>query len=662
MSVFIERVRAHKKPILVSVGTGIFLVLIIAGASLAYAKAYEGRVLPNVFIGVVNVGELTQADATEVLQQHIDNLVNQGVDVSVDGHTGHIDLRAASIDELDLAHDILYFDTSDLINVAMGVGRGDSFWRNLTTPLVLLFEPEVLCALPEMDEEDIREQLIEQFGELETPGLPADYAIDLTDGDMPVRFLPGKDGIELNLDKAIPELWDDAGDLALSPLTIELRDITYVMTAQDALSISDQVMAAVEAAPYYLTYTSETLREYWWKIDADDIADWIEPFYFTYIEEQRDDEVQLRFAGESYETFIQDIADDVNIDPVNARFEMKNNVVTEFSGSQDGIEFDATATMWELLGRLGQEDVTITITVANTPPQVSTADVNDFGITEVIGVGTSDFSGSPSNRISNIQHGASKLDGLLIAPGETVSLIANLGPFTIEDGYLAELVIKGDEIKPEVGGGLCQIGTTTFRAAMNAGLQIDQRSNHSLVVSYYNDPSNGNPGTDATIYDPYPDFRFTNNYEDYILLTTEVDVPNRDVIFTFWGTDDGRQGYYTPPVILSWTGYGEPQYTETLDLEPGKESCQSPHPGATAQFTYYVDYADGTQFNQTYTSVYRSLPKICLVGVEELSPTTACAEGEACEATDETPDAQDPSDDDLDTFTEDLLVDETVEE
>ncbi len=616
----------YKKPILITTGVVLFIAIVITASSYAYAKAYEGRVLPNVYIGIVDVGELTQADATEVLQQHIDDMLNAGVDVSVNGSSGHIDLRASIFEEPDLAHDIIYIDTADAIEVAMAVGRTDSFWRNLVTPIELLIKPQTLLRPVEIDSDDIHDQLSKQFGELETPALPADYRIDITNEETPVRFLPGVDGTELDIDYAITTLWDDANDLDLNPLNIELRDITFEMTAEDALSMTDEIIATVEAAPYYLTYTSETLREYWWTIDEDDISDWIEPFYFW--EDLDNAEPRLHFAGDAYEAFIEDIADDVDIDPINARFVMEDNIVTEFAGSQAGIEFDSEVTMQELLDSLGEEDLVINITVASTPPDISTADVNDFGISEIIGVGTSDFSGSPSNRISNIQHGASKLNGLLIAPGETISLIEMLGPFTIADGYLAELVIKGDEIVPEVGGGLCQIGTTTFRAVMNAGLQIDQRQNHSLVVSYYNDPSNGNPGTDATIYDPYPDFKFTNDYENYILLNTYVDVPNRDLFFTFWGTNDGRDGYYSPPVILSWAGYGETQYTETLDLNPGVSSCQSAHPGATAQFTYYVDYADGTEFSEVYTSVYRSLPMICLVGVEEL--TVECAEGEVC--------------------------------
>ena len=653
----VDLVRKYKKPILITTGIVLFIAIVITASSFAYAKAYSGRILPNVYIGVVDVGELTKADATEVLQQHIDDLLNQGVDVKVNGSSGHLDLRSSIIEEPDLAHDIIYYDTQKAMEGAMAVGRSDSLWRNMITPIALLIEPQILLQQVEMDEQDIREQLQDQFSDLEVASKPADYAIDLSNEEAPVRFLPGRDGIEINYEDAVTDLWSDADDLELSTLTVELRDITYEMTSEDALSISDEVIAAVEAAPYYLAYTSETLREYWWTIDEDDITDWVEPYYFY--NNLYEPEVKIHFAGDNYEAFIEGVADDVNIDPVNARFVMEDSIVTEFSGSQDGIELDSDTTIEELMDRLGEEDAVITITVANTPPAVSTADVNDFGISEVIGVGTSDFSGSPSNRISNIQHGASKLDGLLIAPGETISLIEMLGPFTVADGYLAELVIKGDEIIPEVGGGLCQIGTTTFRAVMNAGLQIDQRQNHSLVVSYYNDPSNGNPGTDATIYDPYPDFKFTNDYDNYILLNAEVDVPNRDVIFTFWGTDDGRNGYYSPPVILSWAGYGETEYTETLDLDPGVQSCQSPHPGATAQFTYYVEYADQENFSETYTSVYRSLPMICLVGVDEL--TIECAEGEECEGSDETDASADETSEDIEIITEDIS-DEVGEE
>src|SRR3990167_3183667 len=101
-------------------------------------------------------------------------------------------------------------------------------------------------------------------------------------------------------------------------------------------------------------------------------------------------------------------------------------------------------------------------------------------VLEILGTGYSNFSGSPTNRVKNIRHAVvDKLNWVLIKPDEVFSLLSALRPFTIEGGYLPELVIKGDEIKPEVAGGLCQVGSTTFRAVMNSGLPVTARRNHS---------------------------------------------------------------------------------------------------------------------------------------------------------------------------------------
>ena len=156
----------------------------------------------------------------------------------------------------------------------------------------------------------------------------------------------------------------------------------------------------------------------------------------------------------------------------------------------------------------GQADQTIELAVTTTAPSVDVGDVNDLGINEILGVGTSNFSGSPTNRIKNIKNGARLLNGTLIKPGETFSLLNTLKPFTTDNGYLPELVIKGDKIQPELGGGLCQIGTTIFRAAMNSGMPIVERRSHSLAVSYYFDPENGNPEPTPPFMNP----RLTLNF------------------------------------------------------------------------------------------------------------------------------------------------------
>lgn len=603
------------------------VVAIIASISivgLTFANAYEGKIYPNVFVGVVNVSGLTPIQATKKIQTQIDELLDAGVDVKFADQTGHIDFRSSST-ALDLARDYLYLDASGGAEVAMGIGRNDNLFYSVRELATLLFKPLVLQIMPELDDQAITNQLIEQFGEAEIPAIQADYLIDISGAESTITFIPGISGEELNTNAVITALWDDVNDLEISTLTLELKTIKVTMTETDALSLKNDIKTALENTPLELTYTAQNTREYSWEITADDLTDWLSPVYSVNLEYE--EEPILIFQDDSYDVFMNDLAEVINTEPTNARFAMENGRVTEFAGSQNGVELIPDATMYDIIDALKNGKESISVAVAGTEPSVTTDAVNTLGITEILGVGISNFSGSPRNRIANIKHGAAKLNGLLIAPGDTLSLLENLRPFTVEDGYLPELVIKGDEIKPEVGGGLCQIGTTTFRAVMNSGLEVVERRNHSLVVSYYNDPSNNNPGTDATIYDPAPDFKFKNDTQNYILFTTDVDTENSDLIFTLWGTNDGRRGSYSAPAVLSWIGYGETQNTETLDLAPGEKKCQSPHPGATTSFDYTVEYADGTVFEKTYTSVYRSLPWICLVGVEKLS----CKEGEVCE-------------------------------
>lgn len=144
------------------------------------------------------------------------------------------------------------------------------------------------------------------------------------------------------------------------------------------------------------------------------------------------------------------------------------------------------------------------------------------------------FSGSPANRIKNIQVGASRFNGLVILPGETFSFNQYLGAVDKENGYEPELVIKEHVTTPEYGGGICQVSTTAFRAALYGGFKITERHNHSYPVAYY-----GAPGADATVYPPRTDLKFINDTAGPIHLLTRVE--GTKVIFEIWGKSDGRQ-------------------------------------------------------------------------------------------------------------------------
>ncbi len=215
---------------------------------------------------------------------------------------------------------------------------------------------------------------------------------------------------------------------------------------------------------------------------------------------------------------------------------VENGRAIDFNPGQDGQALDLYALRLLLL----LDNQKAALPVIKSKPQTKLADTNTLGIDELVAVGESDFTGSPRNRVHNVTVGADKFDGIIVAPNEEFSFNENLGDVDGEHGFLPELVIKKGGVVPEFGGGLCQVSSTTFRAAMNAGLPITARRNHSFAVQYY-----APQGTDATIYPGSSDLKFVNNLPSSVLIHTKI--IGRKLYFEFYGSKDSRQVAFEGP-------------------------------------------------------------------------------------------------------------------
>ena len=160
--------------------------------------------------------------------------------------------------------------------------------------------------------------------------------------------------------------------------------------------------------------------------------------------------------------------------------------------------------------------------------------LRDRGITEVLSVGVSDYAGSRPNRLQNMQTTIDRFDGYIVKRGETFSFNQILGEVTEEAGFTWARVLKNGQNAWGLGGGVCQISTNLFRAALNAGLTINDRRAHSLDFDKY-----APTGLDATIYLGQQDLVFTNNTPGDILMK----FVRRDekLVTVFYGTRDTRQ-------------------------------------------------------------------------------------------------------------------------
>ena len=594
----------------------IVLTILLAGflTTTAFAMnahvTYKGRVAQNVFVAGINLSGMDTLAATSTLQKAYDAMISAGLPVVVGDETHTIDLFSSN--GSDVAYNLVDWDPSAAAQEVLAVGHDTNpVIDSIFTLYYQLFGQRSFAATVVVNEDRLKEAVLAAFPDAQVAATATDFAVTLPRGKDPViTITEGTNGQTLNLEPAMTAIATDAKDLALKSITVATMPVTPYMTKTDAEALIPTASAAITAAPYTISGTNTSGETETWTISQRTIADWILPMQET----ERGLVVSLE--PEKMVDFLTELHTAVDISAQNARFTIDGGKVSEFQGSKSGTVVDDDAFFSAFTLALGTATAAspIPVTMRAELASVTTENVNSLGINELIGEATTTFVHSTKNRKANIKHGAEKLNGILVAPGETISLLAALRPFTIADGYFPELVIKGDEIKPEVAGGLCQLGTTTFRAIMNAGLEVVERRNHSLAVSYYNDPTNGNPGTDATIYDPAPDFKFRNDMPTYLLLVTTFDDVKESITFSFWGTNDGRTGSYNPPTVLSRTGMGAKVVKMTDTLAPGVEQCQHGFPGAVATFDYTITYADGTSKVTPYLSTYRSLPETCLVG------------------------------------------------
>lgn len=288
--------------------------------------------------------------------------------------------------------------------------------------------------------------------------------------------------------------------------------------------------------------------------------------------------------------YVKDLSRRFNKDADDAKFKIENGKVSAFSLNQKGRKLDEEKSAKILIDYFKSKETSSSLSLPfdEIDPQILIDSIDTMGITDLIGEGRSNFKGSPKNRIFNVKVATEKFNGVLIKPNEEFSFVKVLGEVDGEHGYLPELVIKKDKTEPEFGGGICQVSTTAFRAAINSGLEITARRNHAYPVSYYNPQ-----GMDATVYVPRPDLKFKNNTPGYILIQTRIE--GTELIFDFYGTSDGRKVEVTGPIVTEKNPDGSMKTVFTqqvydkdgnlLQKDVFKSSYDSPskypHPGTT---------------------------------------------------------------------------------
>ena len=331
--------------------------------------------------------------------------------------------------------------------------------------------------------------------------------------------------------------------------------------------------------------------------------------------------------GEYYEqeiaSEISNISLEIDKNPQNSVFVFEKNRVKEFKPSKDGYEVEKENLKNMFVGNLRtieqseEKNISFQIPVEISSPEIQTKDVNNLGIETLLGRGTSTFYGSIANRIYNIGHASAKFQGVLVAPGEVFSFNKTLGEVSPETGYKQAYIIKEGKTILGDGGGVCQVSTTFFRAAMKAGLPILERQAHAYRVGYYEQDSS--PGLDATVYEPSPDLKIRNDTSKHILIQSVFNQNARSLAFEIYGTDDGRKASISKPIVTNVTPPPEDLYIDDPTLPIGQiKQTEYKAWGAKAKFTYNVTRNGVNIYKKTFYSNYKPWQAIFLRGTQPI--------------------------------------------
>ena len=435
------------------------------------------RIADGVHIAGVDVGGLTKKEARTVLERRFDRVARVPVVFTADGEEYPIKATTLGV-EADWAAAI---DTAAREGEGFGPVRGfkrlqTRFFGSEIAPPVQAYEAALdfkLATLArEIDRSHVEAKLVRR--------------------GLAVEIVPGQSGRRLAQDPAAGRIVRALAQLERGqPIALPVLLDPVEVTAADLAPAARQARTAL-SAPVRLEY--EGTR---WKLPRWRIAELLSlPVAGA---------TGVAIAGPGAEAWFAKLRKTVERPPADATFRPVGDGTIAVVPAKDGLAVDVAATAKALLAAaVVPNERTATLVVRTAEADRTTVEAQAMGIERRLASYTTLYAGTP-DRITNLQLGASLLNGALVAPGGTFSFNDRVGERTIERGFRPAPVIIKDEYEEDVGGGVSQVATTVFNAAWEAGLKIAERNPHSLYISRYQ------LGRDATVNYPDLDLKFIND-------------------------------------------------------------------------------------------------------------------------------------------------------
>jgi vancomycin resistance protein YoaR len=574
----------------IAAGGAVALILcLMAVGGFAFHRSLSGRLYQNVYVNDQNVGGLTPAGARAALTKTLDPYLNGAITLSHNGTQWTPKLT-------DLGMKI---DLDRTIDEAYRAGRAGGPVGQLWRAFEMQHGAKQYVPLyVRVDDQALTTYLDGLQTQLGTP--PHDASVGVQGNQVIVT--PGADGTKLDRDLLRQQLLDSTAHLKGTSFALPVTFAAPTVTTDAAQQAKGRADALV-AAPLALTFNDQI-----WNLSHDALVSAL----------RFGPNLDVRIDSSAFTARMNAIADELKQDPKNAVVGWDGQLVVR-EPARNGQQLNLEASLARIAAWKGDAR-TIPLVVEVEKPRI-TDDVGALGITTRIARGVSSFSGSDAARAHNIAVAAGYLDNTVIAPGEVFSFLDSIGEISTARGYKDGYVILAEQTVPGVGGGVCQVATTMFRAAMYSGLPIEERNPHAYLVGYYT--QGGYPvGLDAAVFEPGVDLKFRNETDKYMIIKTAIDSGN--LYISIYGPDLGYKVDVGDPVIKNKTAAPDDEYEVDPTLPPGtKKQVEFAKNGEDVAITRTVHDKDGKVVRvATFNTHYQAWPNKFLLS-NDVSPPKA---------------------------------------
>lgn len=558
------------------VGWAVLLVVVLGIFLAAFQFRYSDLVMPGVSALGVDLGGMTYDEARAALASRF--TYDRDAVFTIRHGDQFWQMRAS---ELGVS-----FDLNATVDAAFAVGHTDNVVTNIAAQASAWVNGRSIAPVVRYDQNIAASRLLEIAQEINRD--PANASLTINGGQ--VVSTPGQTGRSVDIRATIARLDEIIINLSTGaeiPLVVN-ETPPVVWNADDAVSRAQLALSG----PVTLVATAPDGTPLGpWVATVDQIA----ALLVIRLVDNGDgtQRYDVTINMQAFETYLNDLAPGLIVSGQDARFHF-NEATGQLELIQPAItgrELDIPTTLQRLEeGVFTPGNRTVPMAFVVTQPRFhNNVTASELGITQLVSEATTYFTGSSINRRTNIAVAASRFDGLIVPPGEEFSFNYWLGPLTYEAGFVDGLVIFSGQTVTGIGGGVCQVSTTVFRAAFTGGFQIIERNNHGYRVAYYE--LNGQPmGLDAAIWTPDRDFRFQNDTPYHILIETEVSPSTNTLQFRFYSTDTGRRVEIEAPIVRDVVPAPPPRFVANSDLRAGE----------ILQVDFAADGADVTVYRNIY--------------------------------------------------------------